>query len=73
MNQLVLGDLFTPREIERVVEIVENFTLPHKQLLNFVRPRMPVINERTGQQNDEKYFAYMLEVAVRAHIKGAAL
>lgn len=73
MNQLMLGELLTPPEIARAVEIVKAHTLPHKQLLDFVTPLMPRINERTGQENSAKYFAYLLEGVLRAHIKGAAL
>lgn len=72
MNQIQLGELFSDSEIKRCVEIVKTFTMPHNQLLKFVTPLMARIDERTAQENDPKYFAYLLEGVIRQHIKGAA-
>lgn len=64
-----LGDLFTEEQIKKAVEIVHNFRRTGRSLNDIlvervVREAMPRINDVTGQENDERYWAYVLEAAL---------
>ena len=69
MTNISLGELFTEREITRMVKIITLHKLPHARLREYITPLMQRIDERTGQKNDVRYMAYAAEYALRKHMK----
>jgi hypothetical protein len=56
MKQVKIGDLFTKKQLDDVKKY-QNVADVEK---NIVAPRMAHINAVTGQENDSKYFSYLL-------------
>lgn len=65
-----IGDIFTDAELKRAVTIFSEANRQNgketidKVVAEITRPAMERIDKLTGQKNDERYFAYMLEYAV---------
>jgi hypothetical protein len=77
-KMIVLTDLFTEKEIDDSFKIIADHwtVLPHAQhgrdqvpaltdvlVEKIVDPVLCRINEKTGQQNDARYLAYVLQYA----------
>lgn len=72
MKTFALGDLFTETELEEAHKIYLEGGGEHTlnyALTKFVEPRMEHINQVTGQENDARYIAYMLEAVFSGAIK----
>ncbi len=63
MKTTPLGDIFTQAQIDAAMTIwLMDRNQFHKRVIaEIVEPAMPQINEKTGQENDAGYMAYMLE------------
>ena len=67
-----LGDLFTEEAIDRAytayVQAKSHGTPPNAALVAVIEERaLEAINEKTGQQNDARYLAYLLEYVFDQH------
>jgi hypothetical protein len=63
MATIAVGDFLTPSELQKAARIVAEGTEVHRRLKAIVEPKMPLINELTGQENDADYIAYAVEWA----------
>lgn len=62
MNRQAIEVLFSEEELAQAKAICEEIPLPNKKLTEaIVGPAMPRINNLTGQENNDRYFAYALE------------
>ena len=62
MNHVTLSDFLTDAEIKQAFAICKTVG-PHKQLVDFLTPKMNNINKKLGQENDSGYLAYGIEYA----------
>lgn len=63
-------DVFTPDMVKHAQEIMKRDAAPYNaKLVAVVHPHMERINKFTGQENDVRYIAYMLEYVVMHHQK----
>lgn len=73
MKYVKIGDIFTDQELEAARKLYQQVSdagthdFAARCAKEIIEPILPRINEKTGQENDAKYFAYMLEylMAVR--------
>lgn len=66
---ITMDKLFTRKQAIRAAEIVNAGENVHQLLLQeIVRPSMEHINKVIGQENDERYIAYVLEHIVRESV-----
>lgn len=65
-RNVTLGQLFTDEELQRAFKICAE-TVTHqrnkKLVAEIVEPAIDRINKATGQENDPRYFGYMMEAA----------
>ena len=64
---IALGELFTEQELTLARDLFEQYQyteLTDALEEQVIKPAMPRINERTGQENSSRYFAYVLEAAI---------
>jgi len=67
MTQATIGEIFTSDELERAQRLYETCpagTFATRCAAEVVTPALPRINARLGQENDAKYLAYALEMAL---------
>lgn len=65
-----VGDLFTEAEIKRAAALFDKHQQSGLKLVDalqteVVEPALPRIDTATGQRNDARYLAYVLEYAMR--------
>lgn len=73
MKTIKIGDIFTNQELEAAKKLYQQVSdagthdFATRCAKEIITPILPRINAKTGQENDAKYFAYMLEylLAVR--------
>lgn len=59
-KEISIGEVFDEKLIEEALQCKT-----HNELLEkIVKPNMDMINAKTGQENDPKYWAYALEYAI---------
>lgn len=65
-KSFTVGELFTEIEIKRAVLIwkTDRTNFHRRAVTEIVEPVLPRINKTTGQENDARYLAYMLEFVV---------
>lgn len=61
MEKLKLRDMLTKKEIDTIFQIIKNSKNITNDLVTFLTPIMGRINQVTGQENDCRYFAYLLQ------------
>jgi hypothetical protein len=68
MNVVTISKIFTLAELakaERIIATTRGGTDRITRLANEITiPALPRINDKTGQENDARYFAYLLEYAL---------
>lgn len=71
-RNVTIGDIFTAEELQRANDIIKahdksngNVALIDTLENEIVVPVLPRINQSTGQDNDARYLAYMLEHIIR--------
>lgn len=64
-KEMTLGDLFTQAELDKARALYNENRQGLNQTLveQVVAPAIDRINAKTGQENDARYFGYMLEHA----------
>lgn len=60
---ITISEILSPLEIEAIGHLVKNSLTPQKTILEYISPRMPVINKKLGQENDASYLAYVISFA----------
>lgn len=67
MALAAIGDIFTPAEIDLARDLYAKApagTFAARCAAEIVAPALPRINARLGQENDARYLAYALELAL---------
>ena len=64
MTKLItIAEILSPLEIQAIGHLVKNSLTPQKTILEYITPRMPVINQKLGQENDANYLSYVISFA----------
>jgi hypothetical protein len=62
-----LSELFTDKEVSEAMKIIRDArkagTNVNAALLPWIRPHMPEIDRRSGQENNASFMGYVLEAA----------
>jgi hypothetical protein len=76
-RNFTIAQLFTPEQIEKAATIVRHYdhncgkTLNELLVERVVKDAMPHIDQVSGQENDPRYMAYLLEYALTVVAKNA--
>ena len=69
MRTVTIGEILTPDEVERSMELwkacPDGTGFAAKLATQVIAPALPRIDAATGQSNDAKFIAYMVEHAMR--------
>lgn len=61
-NQLTAEEIFGEEFLNKFINLVNSQpTVSHQEYMKLLEPEMEAINKRTGQENDLRYMAYLLE------------
>jgi hypothetical protein len=70
MKTIPIGEAFTLKQAHRLwLDCLEAQQPFHPEALKMVTPLMDRINAVTGQENDPRYWAYMLEFVITEYDK----